>query len=247
MTAVLIDDEKTNLDNLRILLQQHCPTIKVLAEAGSVTDAISLIELHRPELLFLDIQLGKSSGFDLLVALQERSFEVIFVTAYDQYGIQAIKSAALDYLLKPVSPKELVAAVDKAESHILQKKQNQQLGFLLDQLKPAAMVAPKIALPMHNEIRYVAIADIVRCEASNTYTFFFLAGGDKVLVSKPLKEYADVLKPHGFLRAHQSHLVNPSFVRSWLKEDGGILLMANNEKIPISRPNRETIKQSLGK
>lgn len=247
MRTILVDDEKANLQNLQTLLFTYCPSISVVATANKIEDAVQLINLHQPELLFLDIQMGKQSGFDLLNLLPEKSFEVVFVTAYDQYGIQAVKFAALDYLLKPVNPDELIAAVDKATKNLKSKVENEQLAFLLQQLKKTDVASPKIALPQLNEIRYMPINDIVRCESSNNYTFFFLVNGEKMLISKPLKEYSDLLKPHGFLRVHQSHLVNPQFVKSWLKEDGGMLLMDNNDKIPVSKPNREEIKAILGR
>ncbi|RZL42810.1 MAG: response regulator transcription factor [Pedobacter sp.] len=247
MRAIIIDDESANVEILQVLLAKYCSQVKISASANQVDEAVKLIDLHKPDLLFLDIQMGKSSGFDLLNKLTEKSFEVIFVTAYDNYGIQAVKFAALDYLLKPVNPDELINAIAKAEERIKSKNRNEQLNFLLQQLKTPENVVQKIALPQHNEIRYVAVNEIVRCEADNTYTYFFLANGEKILISKPLKEYSDLLKPQGFLRTHQSHLVNPSFVKSWLKEDGGVLLMNNGDKIPVSKPNRESVKQILGK
>jgi two-component system LytT family response regulator len=247
MRAILVDDETANLENLRILLDKHCPNIKVVATAGNINDAFTQVSLHHPDLLFLDIQMGKTTGFDLLNQLAEKTFEVVFVTAYDNYGIQAVKFAALDYLLKPVDPDELKGAVEKAEIRIKNKIQGEQLNFLLSQIKKSEPGIPKIALPQQHEIRYVSVDDIIRCVADNTYTFFFLSNGDQVLISKPLKEYSDLLKPHGFVRAHQSHLVNPKFVKSWLKEDGGTLLMTNGDKIPVSKPNREMVKEMLGK
>jgi len=247
MRAILVDDEKANLENLHALLTKHCPAVKIVAQTTTVPTAAELIGLHQPELLFLDIQMGKTTGFDLLELVSEKNFEVIFVTAYDQYGIKAVKFAALDYLLKPVNPDELIIAVAKAIDRLQNKVQHEQLHFLLQQLKGSVPYVPKIALPQQNEVRYVAINEIVRCEADNTYTFFFLANGDSILISKPLKEYADLLKPDGFLRAHQSHLINPDFVKSWLKEDGGVLLMKNGDKIPVSKPNRETVKAILAK
>lgn len=247
MRAVLIDDERANIEILQVLLEKYCPEINIVAFASQLDSAVDVINLHRPDLLFLDIQMGKSTGFDLLTRLTERSFEVIFVTAYDHYGIQAVKFAALDYLLKPVNPDELIAAVAKATSRFKNKTQSEQLSFLLQQIKRPETGVQKIALPQHNEIRYVTVNEILRCEADNTYTFFFLANGDKILISKPLKEYSDLLKPHGFLRTHQSHLINPLFVKSWLKEDGGVLLMKNGDKVPVSKPNRESVKLMLGK
>ncbi len=247
MRTILVDDEVANLENLKILLDKHCPNIKVVASASNIDEAFAQVNLHHPDLLFLDIQMGKTTGFDLLNQLTEKTFEVVFVTAYDHYGIQAVKFAALDYLLKPVDPEELIAAVEKAEIRFRNKINGEQLNFLLSQIKKSEPSSPKIALPQQHEIRYVSVDDIVRCIADNTYTFFFLSNGNKILTSKPLKEYSDLLKPHGFVRAHQSHLVNPKFVKSWLKEDGGTLLMNNGDKIPVSKPNRELVKEVLGK
>jgi len=245
MKAILIDDEISNLENLRTLLEKHCPHVSILATAQNVNDAVSVIEKHAPDLVFLDIQMGEQTGFDVLSQLPNRNFEVIFVTAYDQYGIQAVKFAALDYLLKPIDIDELVNAVNKADQKLTTQTQNSQIEFLLQQLKKPETSASKIALQMQSETRYVALSEIIRCEADNTYTFFFLTNDEKILVSKSLKEYADLLQPNGFLRTHQSHLVNPAFVKSWLKEDGGILLLISGEKIPVSKPNKEAVKLAL--
>lgn len=245
MRAILIDDENSNLENLRILLEKHCPQVTIIATAQSVRDAVDVIENYVPDLVFLDIQMGDKTGFDVLKLLPMRNFDVIFVTAYDQYGIEAIKFAALDYLLKPIDIEELMHAVKKAERKFTRQIQTSQLDFLLQQLKKPEPTISKIALPMQSEIRYVSLSEIIRCEADNTYTHFFLSNGEKILVSKSLKEYSDLLRPNGFLRTHQSHLVNPKYVKSWLKEDGGILLLISGEKIPISKPNKDIVKQAL--
>lgn len=245
MRAILIDDENSNLENLRILLEKHCPQVTIIATAQSVRDAVDVIEKNVPDLVFLDIQMGNKTGFDVLKLLPMRNFDVIFVTAYDQYGIEAIKFAALDYLLKPIDIEELMHAVKKAERKFTRQIQTSQLDFLLQQLKKPEPTISKIALPMQSEIRYVSLSEIIRCEADNTYTHFFLSNGEKILVSKSLKEYSDLLRPNGFLRTHQSHLVNPKYVKSWLKEDGGILLLISGDKIPISKPNKDIVKQAL--
>ena len=245
MKAILIDDEISNLENLRILLEKHCPQVTITATAQNLSDAVDAIEKYLPHLVFLDIQMGQQTGFDVLKLLPKRNFEVIFVTAYDQHGIQAVKFAALDYLLKPIDIEELINAVNKAETKLATQVQSSQLDFLLQQLKKPEPSISKIALQMQSEIRYITLADIIRCEADNTYTYFFLSNGEKILVSKSLKEYADLLRPNGFLRTHQSHLVNPKYVKSWLKEDGGILLLTSGKKIPVSKPNRAQVKLLL--
>ena len=246
MKAIIVDDELHNIENLSIIIKKVCPDVIIAGTANNIADASNLIAEKNPDIVFLDIQMGKKTGFDLLKALPNRSFEVVFVTAYDKYGIQAVKYAALDYILKPVDSEELLSAINKAKEKITARQKNSQLDFLMDYIKQNDKPS-KIALPQQNEIRYVTIKDIVRCEANNAYTYFYFTNGDKILISKPLKEYDELLAPHGFVRAHQSHLVNPVFVKSLLKEDGGILLMSDGTKIPVSKARKEFVKQALGK
>ncbi len=244
--AIIVDDEKHNIENLSILLKKHCLDVTITGTADTISEAILLVQMKNPDVVFLDIQMGGSTGFDLLKNIMERDFEVIFVTAYDKYGIQAVKFAALDYILKPIDINELIASVAKVKEKIAAKQNHTQLDFLVDYLRQNGKPA-KIALPQQQELRYVLIADIIRCEAQNTYTWFFLANNDKILVSKPLKEYDELLNPHGFIRCHQSHLVNSAFVRSLLKEDGGSLLLHSGVKIPVSKQKREDVKNCLSK
>jgi two-component system LytT family response regulator len=244
--AVIVDDENHNIENLSILIDKLCKDVVIAGTSDNIPQAIQLIEQQKPHVVFLDIQMGSSTGFDLLRNIPERNFEVIFVTAFDKYGIQAVKFAALDYILKPIDTSELVAAIDKVKEKIKSKQNNMQIDFLMDYLRQNEKPV-KIALPQQQELRYVMIADIIRCEAQNTYTWFFLSNNEKVLVSKPLKEYDDLLSPHGFIRCHQSHLINPVFVKSFLKEDGGSLLLQNELKIPVSKQKKDYVKESLGK
>lgn len=245
MNAIIVDDEPHNIENLQILLQRHCPDLHVIATADNMDQALNMINTQQPDVVFLDIILGKQTGFDLLAQLTRRDFEVIFVTAYDQYGVRAVKSAALDYLLKPVDISDLKTAVDKASEKIKQKKKNTQLDFLMDYITQKDKAPAKVALPLRNEVRYIEVNNIVRCEATNSYTWFYLTSKEKILVSKSLKEYDDLLTTQGFIRCHQSHLVNLSFVKSLLREDSGVLLMHDGEKIPISKAKKEMVKQAL--
>lgn len=241
--SFIVDDEPHNIENLIYLLQTHCPEVEVVGSATCVKEALSSIQSLKPNLLFLDIRLNNETGFDLLQQIVYEKTAVIFITAFDQYGVQAIKYAALDYLLKPVDSDELSKAVRKAAETLLYKTQNEQLHFLVQELSSGK--TKKIALPTQQEIRYVALSSIVRCEASNNYTFIILDNDEKILIAKTLKEYADILPPTDFLRTHQSHLVNRSYIRSWLKEDGGMLLLNNGTSIPVSRVNRDRIKAIL--
>ena len=245
MKAIIVDDELSNRENLQYLLQTYAADIEICASAENVDEALKAIKQYQPALLFLDIQLHNQSGFDLLKELDEISFEIIFVTAYNQYGIQAVKFAALDYLLKPIDIDELTTALNKARKAISQKQKNERLGYLLEYLRDDNQAKPRIALPLFGETRYVNINDIVRCEADNTYTRFHLVNGEQILVSKTLKEYAAMLANYSFLRTHQSHLINSAFIKSWLKEDGGSLLLTDGIKIPISKLNRDKIREML--
>ncbi|WP_028295294.1 LytR/AlgR family response regulator transcription factor [Olivibacter sitiensis] len=247
MNALLVDDEVNNLDNLQALLGKHCPEVSVVGRAGNVDTALELVQLHRPDLIFLDIQMPDKNGFELLKALPERDMEVIFVTAYDQYGIQAVKFSAIDYLLKPINIEEMKGAVDKVRQRLENRKRNLQLENLLGIIEQrVAKENHRIALPSQKEVRLVEVQQIVRCEATNNYTSFYLLSGEELVVSRPIYEYEELLSHYGFVRCHQSHLVNRKHVLSFLKEDGGYLRLADGYKIPVSRQKKEEVKRLLG-
>ncbi|GAB4042738.1 LytR/AlgR family response regulator transcription factor [Spirosoma litoris] len=246
MKAILIDDEKPNLDNLQALLQAYCPQVTVCATALNAEEGKSLLYRYQPDLVFLDIQMPGQSGFDLLRSLHTYDFEVIIVTAYDQYAIQAMRFAAVDYLLKPVDIGELQSAVTKAIKQRRLKVQNQQLENLVHLLKAQpSSEEQRIALATTKETRFVKVGEIIRCESSNNYTTFFLSDQEALLVCKPIYEYEELLRPHGFLRCHQSHLVNKKWIKSWKKEFGDFLLLTDGAEIPVSRGKKEAIKQAL--
>ncbi len=245
--AVIIDDEKHNIENLYSLLALHCSNVEVQAIAMNVDEGLTAIAEVNPDLLFLDIQMPGKNGFDLLRALPNRDVEVVFVTAYDHYGIQAIKFSAIDYLLKPLAVPELKLAVEKVAQRLESKRRNIQLENLLDIIeKRVEKPDRRIALPSLRETRLVLVVDIVRCESSNNYTNFFLQSKDELLVSKPIYEYEELLAGYGFVRCHQSHLVNRKHVLSFLKEDGGYLLLTGGFKVPVSRQRKEEVKRMLG-
>ncbi|GAB3923039.1 LytR/AlgR family response regulator transcription factor [Mucilaginibacter myungsuensis] len=244
INCVIIDDEPNNITNLQTLLQAHCSGLTIAAAALNADDGIAAIRQHRPGLVFLDIQMPGKSGFEVLKAFAHPDFEVIFITAYDQYGIQAIKFSALDYLLKPIDIPELKAAVEKARQKLSAKAHDAKLENLMAYMQRGQKEVPKIALPTLTETRYIKIDEIARCEASDNYTTFFTRD-EQLLVCKTLKDFAELLQPHGFVRTHQSHLVNIDMVKSLLKEDGGVLLMKDGAKVPISRQNRDTVKGAL--
>ncbi|HYO23028.1 MAG TPA: LytTR family DNA-binding domain-containing protein [Flavisolibacter sp.] len=248
ISAVIIDDEQNNIDNLFHLLASHCPEVAVIATATNVDEGIKVIRQYGPELVFLDIQMSDKTGFDLLKAFTHYNFEVIFITAYDQYGIQAIKFSAIDYLLKPVNTGELKEAVQKVFLKTREKKQNRQLENLLSLLQQNQQRQEhRIALPTSGETRFVKTEQIVRCESSNAYTTFYFSDGEKLLVSKPIFEYDELLNDYGFIRCHQSHLVNKRYIKSWKKEDGGYLLLYDLTQVPVSRQKKEQVLNAITK
>lgn len=244
MKAILVDDEKNNLVNLEQLLKTYCPGVEVIATAMDAAAGRTAILQHHPDMVFLDIQMPGKSGFDLLRELQQYDFEVIFVTAFDQYAIQAVRFAAVDYLLKPVNIEELQSAVGRALARSRDKKKNLQLENLI-QLLQEQKDDHRIALTTMKETRFIRTQDIVRCESSNNYTLFFLANGEKLTASRPIFEYEELLKGYGFIRCHQSHLVNRKYVKSWVKEDGGFLLLENNHQVPVSKNKKEIVTWAL--
>lgn len=244
--AVIIDDEKNNIENMVSLLRKHELPVAIVGSATNADDAISAIVATNPDLLFLDIQMPEKNGFDVLKALPHYQFEVIFVTAFDQYGIQAVKFSAIDYLLKPVNPEELKASILKVEAKLNQRKQNFQLKNLMELIKNKdAKKDHKLALASTKEIRFVHTDEIIRCESSNAYTQFYLTDGKNIMVSKPIFEYEEMLSNYDFIRCHQSHLVNSKFIKSLVKEDSGYLLLNDDTRIPISRGKKENVLKAL--
>ncbi len=247
ITAVIIDDEQNNIDNLAILLRQYCPQLEIIGDATNATDGEKLILQLTPDIVFLDIQMPGKNGFDMLQSLRTHNFELIFVTAFEQYGIQAVKFSAIDYLLKPINTDELKAAVQKAIYRSSEKKQNKKLENLLQVLQNEQQKdTHRIALTSAKETRFIKTKEIIRCESSNNYTTFYIFGGERIMVSKPIFEYEEMLQGYGFIRCHQTHLVNKRFIKSLVKQDGGYLLLEDGTEIPVSRMKKELVRKELG-
>ena len=242
-SCFLVDDEPGAVETLSGLLRHYCPQLTVAGSANSVRQAAGFLVEHNVDIIFLDIKMRQETGFDLLEQLPGNSAHVIFVTAHDQYGIQAIKFSATDYLLKPVVPKELIAAVHKV---IQQKKaQNEQLTMLLRSYEHQRNNTQKrIALADQHEVRYVQIENVICCGADNSYTSFYLKGEERpIVVSKPISEYEQILSVYGFVRIHQSWLINKDHIDSFKKADGGYLIMDNAMSIPVSRQRKHLLKE----
>lgn len=241
--AILIDDIEQARITLKKDLQVYAPDVEVIAEAGGVIEGAKLLKSVQPDVLFLDIQMQDGSGFDLLDILPEIPFKIIFITASDAHAIKAFRYAAIDYLLKPVDPDELKMAMEKLRAKAV--NENEKYKLLNETLKDHQKPHTKLALHTQDKIHVVDISDIIRCESNVNYTEFFFADGKKLLVTKTLKEFEDLLVGHGFYRVHQSHLINTKFIKEFIKADGGYILMNNGMNIPVSSRKRAQVVEML--
>lgn len=243
--AIIVDDEQRSRETLNGLIDRFCPEVFVLAQATGCIDGIEKTKKFMPDLVFLDIQMPDGSGFNFLEAFDNVNFEVIFTTAHDQYAIMAIKYSALDYLLKPIDPDELKLSISKF-IHKQDKGQiNSNIKVLLDNLKNPSNDSKKIILSTSEGMHIVKTDDIIRCESDDYYTKFFFANATSILISKTLKQNEALLSDFNFIRPHKSHLVNIKYIKSYLKVDGGYILMTDGSKIPVSRRKRESIIEIL--
>ena len=242
--AVIIDDEKNSRENLRGLLNVFHNELSIIGEADGFKSGVELIKNKKPELVFLDIQMPDGSGFRLLESFVDPDFYVIFTTAFDQFAIKAIRFSALDYLLKPIDPDELKLAVQKAIS-----KQNTNSGASFKILKENThnTEPKKIILSTSEGLHVIHLKDIIRCESDDYYTRFFFADKSKLMISKTLKDVEEMLHDSGFIRTHKSHLINITYIKGFLKNDGGYIILTNGEKIPVSRRKKEYILNAIGK
>ena len=239
--AIIIDDEKKSRDSLKALLSRYCPTVEVIAEADGYLSGQIIISNHYCDVVFLDVQMPDGSGFKLLQSLEVINFEVVFTTAFDKYAIQAIRFSALDYLLKPITPEELIQAVEKVELIKGKGTVNKKVEVLLESLRHPDKYPDRIVLHTAEKIQVVDIQSIIRCESDDYYTRFFFTDGNTLMVSKSLKEIEEQLEAHDFIRTHKSHLVNLQHVHGFDKSEGGFLVLTNGDHIPVSRRKREMI------
>jgi two-component system LytT family response regulator len=247
LRAVIIDDETNARQALTNLLLLLCPDVEVCGEAKNVDTGIALIKEQHPDLVFLDIQMPGKTGFDLLASFEQADFGVIFTTAYEEYAIRAFRFSAIDYLLKPIDPEELQAAVAKYKSQVLHVN-NQQLKILqeyIDEprtngLKERTRNAnQRIALPTAEGLHFVQMTDIIQCESLGSYTKFHLVGTKPIVVSRLLKEYEEILDNFYFFRVHQSNIVNLEHIKRYVKGDGGQVWLSDNSEVEVSRRRKE--------
>jgi two-component system, LytTR family, response regulator len=237
--TVVIEDEDNSRTMLLNLVHEHCQQIKVVAEADSVPTGLTAIVEHKPQLVFLDIELQSETAFEILEKLPEINFELIFTTAFDHYALKAIKFCAIDYLLKPIDLNELLIAVAKAEKRLNHEYLNKNLEALLNNLKSGSQNNHRIALPTLEGLLFVSVSDIIYCESSGPYTQFYLKQPNKILTSRHLKEYEDLLNGYNFFRIHKSYLVNLQEIQKYIRGDGGQLIMSNGAALTVSKQRKE--------
>lgn len=239
--AVIVDDEQGARDTLASLLSSHCPDISVVALADCVKKGVEAIIRHQPDVVFLDVQMPDGTGFDLLEQLPEIRFKIIFASAYDRFAIQAFKFSAIDYLLKPVEAQGLTEACSRLKEEDRYSEISKKLEVLLQNRHSFE----KIALPTMDGITFVKIRDIIRCESDNNYTNIFINNGKKMVVSRTLKEYEDMLTPFNFFRIHKSHLINLSYLQKYRKGEGGFVIMEDGAELEVSRRRKEEFLTAL--
>ncbi|HLV15644.1 MAG TPA: LytTR family DNA-binding domain-containing protein [Xanthomarina sp.] len=245
MTKIIIIDDETHCINvLENLINKLNSNYEIIGTFTNPLEGLEFIKYNSPDILFLDIEMPNLNGFALLDNLLPIDFDIIFTTAYDQYAIKAFQYSAINYLLKPITEKNIVKALSDWEKR-QKKTSNKQWQLFQTHLKDSNKSHSKIALPTGVGYQIVDINNIVRCQSDNNYTNIFCNEQRSVLISRTLKEIEELLTDQGFIRVHQSHLINPKFVKGILKQDGGSLIMSDDEEIPVSRQKSKQINEIL--
>jgi len=245
ITAILIDDEKHCNQTLEIEIGRHCPDVKILGSYTSGKEGLAAIKSLQPNLVFLDIEMPWMNGFELLQKIEHLNFDVIFVTAYDNYAIKAFRFSAIDYLLKPIQHQLLVSAIEKVKLKNNHNLPYEQLETLLHNMKNNTE-NNRVVFSTSEGLEIVEIKDIVRCQSDNNYTYIYLSSGEHIFLSKTLKEVEQMIQSSTFIRVHQSHLVNINFIKRFVKGDGGYLLLKDDKQVSVSKSRREQLMHRIG-
>lgn len=247
LKALIIEDSPDAEEQLRFLLAKYCSEcIQLEASASSGKAGIAAIAEHRPDLVFLDIELGDMTAFEMLERIEPVDFQVIFTTAHGHYAIRAIRHSAVDYLQKPVSREELQAAVARAERNPA-RLLREQVSQLSQNAKAKTPLPEKIALTTAQGLLFIKIADIVRCESDRMYTVVTLANGEQLMVSKPMGQLEEILDGQGFFRVHNSHLINMNRIRQYVRTDGGYVVMDDGATVSVARNRKEEFLELFSK
>lgn len=244
LKAIIIDDEERGRISLREKIKTYCPLLQIVGEAANAKEGMAQIEQQQPDVVFLDIQMPRLSGFEMLNKIPQHDFHIVFTTAYDQYAIKAIKYAAFDYLLKPIDVEELKDVVSKLSSRVAQQ-QTEQMEILNQNLGVTGKLPGKIALSTTEGLLFYNLADIVYLKASSSYTIMYLLNRTNVLVTKTLKEFEELLPKDIFFRSHHSYLINLNHIRKYIRGDGGQIVLVNGDSVDLSRRKKEEFLRIL--
>ncbi|OYU97418.1 MAG: DNA-binding response regulator [Bacteroidetes bacterium B1(2017)] len=245
MKAYILDDEQSAVEVLEIYLQKHFPSIELVGKSTKPLEAVEEISDLAPDLLFIDVQMPKLNGFEVIEQLPKPWPMVVFTTAYDKFAIEAIKFSALYYLLKPLNLPELKNAIEKAEETKSKGDTDFKLQELIYNLKLNSGIKPKIAVRNNDSIEYLGVSEIIRCEAENNYTRIYLTDGKRILVSKTLKEFESMLEQYDFIRIHQTHLINKEYLKRYIKTDGGSVVLTDGTELPVARARKESFNRKM--
>jgi two-component system LytT family response regulator len=247
LITAIIDDEPDAVDFISSIITEYCPDLEVSGKAYNVRDGVSLINEIKPELVFLDVEMPNGTGFDLLSHFPKKNFDVVFITAFNHYAIQAIKFSAVDYILKPINITEFIEAVNKVVSKRSSNSSvaNENFEILLENLRTS--FPTRLVIPTSDGREYLNPKDIIRIEADRSYSWFFITDKRKILVSKHLKEFQDLLNDRNFFRPHNSHLINLEFVKKFVRQDGGYIVMTDGSQIPVSRNRKDLFLAHMSK
>jgi two-component system, LytTR family, response regulator len=245
LKALLVDDELSSLQNLQYKILEYCPSVKVVAQTQNPEEAARLIQQFKPDVIFLDIEMPRMSGFKMLEQIPEVDFEVIFITAYNHYAINAIRICAFDYLVKPVSIEELQQTVERLGVSSV-KKNRERAELLKKNLSSPKSQDDNIALPANDGLEFIQIRQIIRIESSSNYSKVILQNGQQLLVTRQLKDFEELLQEYRFYRVHHSHLINLNFIAKYTRGDGGQITMRNGDVIDVSRRKKEVFLKLIG-
>ena len=244
----IAEDEQETLNLIKNIIENYTPETQLVGVAKTVKDAISFLNSNNIDLALFDINFPDGTSFDILKKLKSHNFSIIFITAHEEYAIQAIKFSAADFLLKPLNPKELIAAIQKLQDKTNEELQNKlMIETLLANYQTPQSSFKKIILKTVERLQIVEINNIIRCESDSSYTIFYLTENRKITVSKPLKSFDEMLSKHGFIRTHKSHLVNINFIVSYEKLEGGCIIMKNKTSVPVSFRKKDFVLEQLNK
>jgi two-component system LytT family response regulator len=238
LKAILIDDELSSLQNLRQKLEEFCPEVRVVAAVAKPEEGLMLIRHHKPDVIFLDIEMPKMNGFRMLEELGGTDAEIVFITAYNSYAIEAIRISAFDYMVKPVSIDDLQQCVSRLITE-KNRRTTERLHVLRNALDDNNSQDNKIAVPTHEGLEFIVIKQIVRIESNAAYSRIYFLGGPSLLVTKLLKDFEELLAPYRFFRVHNSHLVNMAYIRKYIRGEGGQVVMENGDVVDVARRKKE--------